>query len=124
MATPAPDHTVEPTRVGSRTRTSTIAGDESTARSGRIARTKGVSLLPGEYNDLATVEELTGVGFSEVYRRYFAAQIRAAADLLRNAHDAGIALDRNTLRDTWDIHMTPDELASIYTAESELSSGE
>jgi hypothetical protein len=106
MATPSREGTAEPTRTG------------------RIARTKGVSLLPGEYSDVATVEELTGVGFSEVYRKYFASQMKAAADLLRNAQTAGIALDRTTLRDTWDIHMTPEDIRSLYASESELSLGD
>ena len=96
---------------------------EGTAK-GRVARTKGVSLLPAEYEDASTVEELTGVGFSEVYRRYFAPQMRAAADLLRGAQDAGMELDRGVLRDTWDVHMTSDELASVYTSESELLLGD
>ena len=94
------------------------------ARKGRVARTKGVSLLPAEYEDVATVEELTGVGFSEVYRRYFATQMKAAADLLRTAHTAGLALDRHVLRDTWDIHMSREDLISLYTSESELSLGD
>ena len=95
-----------------------------TARKGRTARTKGVSLLPSEYADVATVEELTGVGFSEVYRRYFATQMKAAADLLRTAHTAGIALNRQNLRDTWDVHMSREDLISLYTSESELSLGD
>ena len=72
---------------------------EGTAK-GRVARTKGVSLLPAEYEDASTVEQLTGVGFSEVYRRIFAPQMRAAADLLREAQEAGMELERGVLRDT------------------------
>ncbi len=94
------------------------------SRKGRTARTKGVSLLPSEYADVATVEELTGVGFSEVYRRYFATQMKSAADLLRTAHTAGIALDRQNLRDTWDLEMSREDLISLYTSDSELSSGD
>lgn len=91
---------------------------------GRVARTKGVSLLPQEYEDAATVEKLTGVGFSEVYRRHFAPQMKAAADLLREAQEAGMQLNRGVLRDTWDVHMTRDELASVYTSQSELLLGD
>jgi len=91
---------------------------------GRVARTKGVSLLPAEYEDASTVEQLTGVGFSELYRRYFAPQMKAAAHLLREAQDAGMDLDRGVLRDTWHVHMTSDQLTSIYTRESELVLGD
>jgi len=91
---------------------------------GRVARTKGVSMLPAEYEDASTVEELTGVGFSEVYRRYFAPSMRAAAALLREAQQSGMDLDRAMLRDTWDVHMTRNELASVYATESELLLGD
>ena len=50
--------------------------------------------------------------------------MRAAADLLREAQDAGMELDRGVLRETWDVHMTGDELASVYTSESELLLGD
>ena len=111
--------------MGVKTPTKPVEGTpvDGTAK-GRVARTKGVSLLPAEYEDAATVEQLTGVGFSEVYRRYFAPQMRAAADLLREAQEAGMELDRGVLRDTWDVHMTSDELASAYTSESELLLGD
>lgn len=91
---------------------------------GRVARTKGVSLLPAEYADASTVEELTGVGFSEVYHRFFAPQMRAAAQMLREVQDAGVELDRAVLRDTWDVHMSTEELTSVYTAESVLTLGD
>lgn len=87
---------------------------------GRIARTKGVSMLPDELDDAATVERLTGVGFSEVYRRHFAPQMRAAAELLRQAQEAGVELDRTRLRDAWAVRMSETELAAVYAAESEL----
>lgn len=96
----------------------------TTKPAGRVARTKGVSLLPSEFDDAATVEELTGVGFSEVYRRFFAPQMKAAADLLREAQEAGMELDRAQLRDTWEIHMTAEAIAAVYTAESELVLGD
>lgn len=96
----------------------------ATKPAGRVARTKGVSLLPSEFADAATVEELTGVGFSEAYRRFFAPQMKAAADLLRAAREAGMELDRAQLRDTWDIHMSADSIAAIYMAESELLLGD
>lgn len=97
------------------------AADKTT---GRVARTKGVSLLPEEFEDASTVEELTGVGFSEMYRRFFAPQIKAAADMLREAREAGVELDRAALRDLWHVRMTRDELAAIYTAESTLVLGD
>ena len=93
-------------------------------RAGRVARTKGVSLLPAEYDDAVAVEEMTGVGFSEIYRRCFAPQLAAAAVLLREARDSGVELDRAALRDTWDVRMTAAELASVYSAESELVLGD
>jgi hypothetical protein len=91
---------------------------------GRVARTKGVSLLPHEYADASTVEELTGMGFSEVYRRFFAPQMRAAADMLRAAQESGMALDRRPLLDRWNPGMTADELVAIYTAPSRLDLGD
>lgn len=100
------------------------AATQPQPRVGRVARTKGVSLLPAEYDDAVAVEEMTGVGFSEIYRRCFAPQLAAAAALLREARDAGVELDRAALRDTWDIRMTPAELASLYSADSELVLGD
>lgn len=91
---------------------------------GRVARTRGVSLLPSEVEDIAVVEELTGVGFSELYRRFFAHQVSAAANVLREAREAGVELDRAQLRDTWDVHMSAESIASIYLAESELEIGD
>jgi hypothetical protein len=37
---------------------------------------------------------------------------RAAADLLRAAQDAGMALDRRSLTDLWHVHMSADELTA------------
>lgn len=98
-----------------------LSGSKSTT--GRVARTKGVSLLPDEFDDAATIEELTGIGFSEVYRRFFAPHMRAAADLLRAAQDAGMALDRRSLTDVWQVHMSADELTAVFTAESQVELG-
>lgn len=97
---------------------------QSTAGSGRVARTKGISLLPDEYGDAATVEEITGVGFSEIYRRCFAPQMKAAAALLIEMREAGVELDRASLREVWDVGITDDELRSLYTAQSELKVGD
>jgi hypothetical protein len=91
---------------------------------GRVARTKGVSLFPEEFDDASTIEELTGVGFSEVYRRFFAPQMKAAAEMLRDAQEAGLELDRVTLRDVWHVRMSPAELASVYSANSSLVLGD
>ncbi len=49
-----------------------------------------------------------------------APQMRAAADMLREAQDAGMGLDRRSLSSVWQVHMSADELASVYTAESRL----
>ena len=46
------------------------------------------------------------------------------AALVREAQEAGMELDRGVLRETWDVHMTGDELASVYTSESELLLGD
>jgi hypothetical protein len=108
-----------PTSAPSSTPTSPVPGGV-----GRVARTKGVSMLPDELEDAATVERLTGVGFSEVYRRHFAPQMRAAAELLRQAQDSGMELDRARLRDAWAVRMSEAELAAVYGAESELRLGD
>lgn len=91
---------------------------------GRTARTKGVSMQPDELADVVTVEELTGVGLSELYHRHFAPQLKAAAELLRDADEAGIELNRAVLRERWDLQMAPRDLSVLYTAESELTAGE
>jgi hypothetical protein len=96
----------------------------SSAVAGRVARTKGVSMLPHEIEDAGTVEELAGIGFSELYRRHLAPQVHVAAQMLRELHDAGMELDRARLRDGWDLTMTSEQLASVYTEPSELALGE
>ncbi|MGI9015708.1 MAG: hypothetical protein ACR2HR_01145 [Euzebya sp.] len=90
---------------------------------GRVAKTRGVSLQPAEREDLKTVEELTGAGFSEVYRRHFAPQVHAAAQLLLEMQQAGVELDRTKLRTEWDL-TRPSDLGGLYAAESELSFGD
>ncbi len=95
----------------------------STTR-GRTAQTKGVSMLPEELADARVVEALTGVGFSEVYHRHFAPQMRAAAQLLQDARDCGVELNRSLLKDHWDLDMSKSELTSLYAASSELVLGE
>jgi|GEM_PF-1294893 len=96
-----------------------------TARAtGRTARTKGVSMLPAELDDVSTVEELTGVGFSEVYHRHFAPQMKSAAELLREASESGMELNRGLLRDVWHVDLTHDQLRAIYSAQSEVLLGD
>lgn len=95
-----------------------MARRRSSAR--RRAQTLHLSLPPDEIADLEVMEELTGVPFPEIYRRHFAWRIRTAATLLREAQESGVQLDRTALRDIWAVHMTSDELASVYTAASEL----
>ncbi|MDQ1250843.1 MAG: hypothetical protein QG597_5223 [Actinomycetota bacterium] len=65
-------------------------------------------------------EAVTGVGLSEMYHRFFALQVRAAAELLAEAQSADMELDRARLLDAWDVHVTPQRLTSFYAAESEL----
>ncbi len=93
-------------------------------RTGRQAKTEGVSLHPDELRDAATVEELAGVGFSEVYHRHFAPQMRAAAQMLRQARADGVELDRALVAEVWTIHMSAEELQSLYTRQSTLVLGE
>lgn len=99
-------------------------GQEAQRTGGRTARTKGVSLLPQEYKDAGTVESLTGMGLSEVYRRVFAPQMHAAAQMLHEVQEAGVELNRAVLRDVWDIHMTADELTAVYSTESGVVLGD
>lgn len=79
---------------------------------------------PHELEDARTVEELTGVGFSELYHRHLAPQVHAAAGLLREARDAGMELDRSRLRNEWDLTVSSEDLAALYAEESELTLGE
>jgi len=94
------------------------------AKKGRTAQTKGVSMLPEELADARAVEALTGVGFSEVYHRHFAPQMRAAAQLLQDAQDAGVELNRAVLKDRFELGMSESELVSLYTATSDLILGD
>ncbi len=98
--------------------------EAATTGRGRTAQTKGVSMLPEELADVRTVEELTGLGFSEVYRRHFAPHMHAAAALLQQLREDGVEIDRRRLRDRWDVAITPDRLAEIYAAPSELTLGD
>ncbi|MCZ3385767.1 MAG: hypothetical protein LH630_02065 [Actinomycetia bacterium] len=104
--------------------TRTAAPADEGRTKGRTARTKGVSMQPDELADVVTVEKLTGVGLSELYHRHFAPQLKAAADLLRDADEAGVELNRAVLRERWDLNMAPRDLTVLYTAESELALGE
>jgi len=91
---------------------------------GRRAQTKGVSMHPHELEDVRTIEHLTGVGFSEMYHRHLAPQVSAAAQLLVEARDAGMELDRARLRSEWDLTATAQDIASLYAKESELTLGD
>jgi len=91
---------------------------------GRTAKTKGVSLSPNELDDVKIIEELGGVGLSEVYHRHFAPQMHAAAQMLLSAREAGVQLNRHLILDGWDVSMTSGELAAIYEAPSTLVMGE
>jgi len=79
---------------------------------------------PHELDDVRTIEELTGVGFSQLYHRHLAPQVHAAAQLLLDARDAGLQLDRTRLLTEWDLTTSPSELFALYGEESELSLGE
>ena len=91
---------------------------------GRRAQTKGVSMHPNELEDVRTIEDLTGVGFSEMYHRHLAPQVSAAAQLLVEARDAGMKLDRSRLKSEWDLTATAQDIASLYAEDSELTLGE
>lgn len=91
---------------------------------GRRAQTKGVSMHPHELEDVRTIEDLTGVGFSEMYHRHLAPRVSAAAQLLVEARDAGMELDRSRLESEWDLAATAEDIASLSVEESELTLGE
>lgn len=91
---------------------------------GRTAQTKGVSLSPAELDDVKTVEDLGGVGLSEVYHRHFAPQMRAAALLLEAAREAGVELNRRLIVDGWDVSIDAKDLVALYAAPSSLELGE
>lgn len=44
--------------------------------------------------------------------------------MLREVQEAGVELDRALLRDKWEVRMTPEALASVYTSHSELTLGD
>lgn len=52
-----------------------------------------------------------------------APQMRAAADMLREAQDADMALDRRSLTDVRHVHVLADELTAVFNAESHLELG-
>lgn len=91
---------------------------------GRRAQTKGVSMHPHELEDVRVIEELAGVGFSEMYHRHLAPQVHAAAEVLIEARDAGLQLDRSRLQSEWALTSTAEALTTLYVAESELALGD
>ena len=72
----------------------------------------------------ATIEEIAGIGFSELIHRHFAPQLKAAADMLTQARDSGVEVDRGVLRDVWHVAMTRDELVDLYARDSVLTVGD
>jgi len=96
----------------------------ATTNPGRRAQTKGVSMHPHELEDVRAIEELTGVGFSELYHRHLAPQVHAALQVLNEAREAGMELDRARLRIEWDLAASPTDLESLYAEGSELTLGE
>ncbi len=96
----------------------------TTIAKGRTAQTKGVSMLPDEIADARLVESLTGLGFSEVYHRHFAPQMRAAAQILQEVQESGVELNRSLLKDHWDLDMSQSKLTCLYAAKSELTVGD
>jgi hypothetical protein len=94
-----------------------------TENKGRIARTKGLSMLPSELADVQALEELTGMGLSEIFHRQFAPQLHAAVMVLRDAKKSGLELDRARLRFEWVLSMSPIQIRAIYTRTSELVLG-
>ena len=79
---------------------------------------------PHELDDVRTIEDLAGVGFSEVYHRHLAPQVHAAAQLLVEARDADVELDRTRLRTEWSLTATAEDIAALYAEASELTLGE
>ena len=82
----------------------------------RMVRAKRVFLWSDEYDDIATVEELTGMDFSDLYHRFIAPQIRAAAALLREADNSGTSMRQEDLTDTWNRNL---DWLSTYTPKSD-----
>lgn len=91
---------------------------------GRTARTKGISMLPNEFDDARAFEELTGIGLSEVFHRQLAPQLHAAVQVLRDAKEAGMELNRARLRDEWTLDMNHAQIHAVYERVSELVLGE
>lgn len=81
-------------------------------------------MLPEELADAQVVEELAGVGFSEVYHRHFGPQMKAAAHLLEEARDAGMELNRFLLKDVWQTRMSDSAMRAAYSEPSELVIGD
>jgi NOL1/NOP2/fmu family ribosome biogenesis protein len=94
-----------------------------TETKGRIARTKGLSMLPSELEEAQELEELTGMGLSEIFHRQFAPQLHAAVLVLRDAKESGMELNRARLRTEWVLGMSPIQIRDIYTRTSELVLG-
>lgn len=66
------------------------AGAGRTGGSGRQAKTRGVSLSPGEQALVDEFERLTGLGFTEQVRHGVLARLPAAVELLRDMSEAGM----------------------------------
>ena len=81
-------------------------------------------MLPDEMEAASTIEEIVGIGFSELIHRHFAPQLKAAADMLTQARDSGVEVDRGVLRDVWHVAMTRDELVDLYARDSVLTVGD
>jgi predicted dehydrogenase len=90
----------------------------------QLGNSYGVSMTPDELKDMRELEQLTGVGFSELYHRHLAPRVHTALALLRDARAAGMELDRARLRDHWDLHADPAQLAALYAEKSELALGD
>lgn len=81
-------------------------------------------MLPTELDAAQIVEELTGVGLSELFHLHLSPRIQAAASLLREMEDAGMTVDRHRLADLWETSLTPSQWRAVYAAESELVLGD
>lgn len=79
---------------------------------------------PYDPDDAPTIEELTGVGFSPLADRHLGPRLHAAVQLLLDARDAGLQLDRPRLRTYWELTTAPSELSALYGEESTLSLGD
>ncbi len=95
-----------------------------TERTGRTAKTKGISLSPDQLADVNAFEELTGLGLSEIYRRQLAPKLHTAVTLLKSAKDSGMELDRSRLQTEWIVDMSREELKTLYSSPSELVLGD